>query len=83
MGRIVSLPDGGPTTIEHYEAALAPIYAWIDAVAQRVGPGVGRTLHGSSVRGWQALRSRDCASARRRLPSRRSCLRSTGPGSAR
>ncbi len=58
MGRIVSLPDGGPTTIEHYEAALAPIYAWIDAVAQRVGPGVGRTLHGSSVRGWQALRSR-------------------------
>lgn len=58
MGRIVALPAGGPQTIEHYEAALAPIYAWIDAVAQRVGPGVGRTLHGSSVRGWRALRGR-------------------------
>ena len=58
MGRIVALPVGGPQTIEHYEAALAPIYAWIDAVAQRVGPGVGRTLHGSSVRGWRALRGR-------------------------
>jgi hypothetical protein len=58
MGRIVALPEDGPRTIEHYEAALAPIYAWIDAVAQRVGPGVGRMLHGSSVRGWQALRGR-------------------------
>jgi hypothetical protein len=58
MARIVALPDGGPQSIEHYEAALAPIYAWIDAVAQRVGPGVGGTLHGSSVRGWQALRGR-------------------------
>ena len=58
MGRIVALPDGGPQTIEHYEAALAPIYAWIDAVAQRVRPAVGGTLHGSSVRGWRALRGR-------------------------
>jgi hypothetical protein len=58
MGRIVALPDGGPRAIDDYEAALAPIYAWIDAVAQRVGPRVGGTLHGSSVRGWQALRGR-------------------------
>lgn len=58
MGRIATLPAGGPQTIEHYEAALAPIYAWIDALAQRIGPGAGRTLHGSSVRGWQALRGR-------------------------
>ncbi len=58
MRRIVALPDGGPRAIEDYEAALAPLYAWIDAVAQRAGPRVGGTLHGSSVRGWQALRGR-------------------------
>ena len=64
MGRIVSLPRRRADDDEDYEAALAPIYAWIHAVAQRVGPGVGRTLHGSSVRGWQALRSRGLAPAR-------------------
>lgn len=56
MARIVALPDGGPRTIEHYEAALAPIYAWIDALAQRVAPERGGRMHGSSVRGWEALR---------------------------
>ncbi len=58
MGRIVALPAGGPAKIEHYEAALAPIYAWIHALAERVAPERGGRMHGSSVRGWQALRGR-------------------------
>jgi hypothetical protein len=55
MARIAGLADGGPACAEDYEAALAPLYAWIHAMAQRVGPGRGRTLHGGSVRGWRAL----------------------------
>jgi hypothetical protein len=56
MLRVVAVPDGGPRTIEHYEAVLAPIYAWIHAVAQRIAPELGGWIHGSSVRGWRALR---------------------------
>jgi hypothetical protein len=59
MSRIVSLPPGGPQTIGHYEAALSPIYGWIDSVAQRIAPELGGHLHGGSVRGWRALRGRD------------------------
>ena len=59
MSRVVSLPAGGPQTIGHYEAALSPIYAWIDSLAQRLAPELGGALHGGSVRGWQALRGRE------------------------
>ena len=55
MGRIVRLPAEGPRTAEEYEAALAPVYAWIHALAQRVAPELGGRLHGGSVRGWSAL----------------------------
>lgn len=55
MERIVQLPPDGPRNAEQYEAALAPIYAWIHAVAQRLAPELGGSLHGGSVRGWQAL----------------------------
>ncbi len=55
MGRLVRLPSEGPRHAEDYEAALAPIYAWIHAMAQRIDPAVGGSLHGGSVRGWQAL----------------------------
>ena len=55
MGRIVGLAPSGPATAEDYEAVLAPIYAWIHAMAQRVEPARGGNLHGGSVRGWQAL----------------------------
>jgi hypothetical protein len=34
MARFVPERDGGPTRAEDYEATLAPMYAWIDAVAQ-------------------------------------------------
>ena len=53
-------------TAEDYEAALAPIYAWIHAVAQRVAPELGGRLHGGSVRGWHALTGPGDAGARGR-----------------
>ncbi len=46
---------GGPRSAEDYEAVLAPMYAWIDALAQRIAPELGGTLHGGSARGWRAL----------------------------
>jgi hypothetical protein len=55
MGRIVGLRARGPRSAEHYEQALAPIYAWIHAVAQRIEPELSGSLHGGSVRGWNAL----------------------------
>ena len=55
MGRIVGLPAAGPRCAEDYEAALAPIYAWIHALAQRLDSERGGSLHGGSVRGWRAL----------------------------
>ncbi len=53
--RFAGEPPGGPARAEDYEAALAPMYAWIDALAQYGG------LRGSGgdgsfqVRAWRAL----------------------------
>ena len=53
--RVAGEPSGGPRRAEDYEAALGPMYAWIDAVAQTGG------LRGSGgdgsfqVRAWRAL----------------------------
>jgi hypothetical protein len=53
--RLAGEPPGGPRRAEDYEAALAPMYAWIDAVAQ------GGGLRGSGgdgsfqVKAWRAL----------------------------
>ncbi|MGH2858848.1 MAG: metallophosphoesterase [Solirubrobacteraceae bacterium] len=55
MRRIVALNGAGPCAVEDYEAVLAPIYAWIDALAQRADPDRSGLLHGGSVRGWRAL----------------------------
>ena len=38
MARFVPERDGGPKRAEDYEATLAPIYAWVDAVAQGRAP---------------------------------------------
>jgi hypothetical protein len=53
--RLTGEPAGGPARAEDYEAALAPMYAWIDAVAQ--GGGLrGSGSDGSfQVRAWRAL----------------------------
>lgn len=66
MARIVALDGAGPGRAEDYEVVLAPIYAWIHAVAEWASPERSSVLHGGSVRGWQAL-----TGARRRLDLRR------------
>jgi predicted phosphodiesterase len=55
MARIVALGEQGPIRSEDYEVVLAPLYAWIHAVAQWATPERSSVLHGGSVRGWQAL----------------------------
>lgn len=55
MTRIVALDPDGPTSIEDYEVILAPIYAWIRALADRLPPARGGHLHTGSTRGWTAL----------------------------
>jgi hypothetical protein len=53
--RLAGEPAGGPARAEDYEAALAPMYAWIETVAQTGG------LRGSGgdgsfqVKAWRAL----------------------------
>jgi hypothetical protein len=55
MRRVVDLNSAGPRCAEEYETALAPMYAWIHAIAQLADPARSHTLHGGSVRGWNAL----------------------------
>jgi hypothetical protein len=69
MGRVVGLRDGRPATAEDYESALAPLYAWIHAIAQRTDPDRGRLLQDGSLRGWAAL-----TGPRRRLGLRQRAL---------
>jgi hypothetical protein len=57
MARIVRERADGPRSAEDYERILAPIYAWIHAVAQTGGPELGRSSHGASERAWGALTS--------------------------
>lgn len=55
MGRIVGLPETELAAPDDYELVLAPIYAWIQALAERVSPDTGSRLHTGSVRGWDTL----------------------------
>lgn len=66
MNRIVRLAPEGPRSTEDYEAILSPIYAWINALAQRLEPERGGHLHGGSVRGWRALSGPERRGLRRR-----------------
>jgi hypothetical protein len=54
MSRVVAEPDGGPARAEDYETTLAPMYAWIDTVAENSGVR-GRGGGGFQVRAWRAL----------------------------
>lgn len=57
--RFIAEPEGGPRRAEDYEAALAPMYAWIDTVAQ-LGGLRGSGADGSfQVRAWRALNGAD------------------------
>ncbi|MGO9955475.1 MAG: metallophosphoesterase [Solirubrobacteraceae bacterium] len=46
---------GGPGRAEDYEAALAPVYAWADALAQLGGPNLPGGAHSASAQAWSAL----------------------------
>ena len=72
MRRITGLTDGGPRTVDDYEAILAPIYAWLYSLAEHGGPNLGRSSHGASAQAWRALEG----GPRRR--SRRDRLRRRG-----
>ena len=67
MARIVGEGPAGPRGTEGYEAVLAPIYAWLDAIAQAGGPILGASSHGVSAEAWRAL----AGSGRRRGLRRR------------
>lgn len=54
MTRAVSEPEGGPARAEDYEAILAPMYAWIEMVAENGGVR-GRGGGTLQVRAWQML----------------------------
>ena len=68
--RVAGEPEGGPARAEDYEAALAPMYAWADTVAQSGGLRLG---HGGSfqIAAWQALNG---GAGRRSLRSRAMAL---------
>jgi hypothetical protein len=56
MALVVREPSDGPASAEDYEAALAPIYALIHALAQTSGSHSPiRSSHGVSARAWRAL----------------------------
>ena len=55
MSRVLGKPASAYKGVEDYEAAGAPVFAWIDAVAQRRSS--GEVLNGAStVRAWRSLR---------------------------
>jgi hypothetical protein len=53
--RLAGEPTGGPARAEDYEAALAPMYAWIDRVAQSGGLRGGGGDGSFQIRAWRAL----------------------------
>jgi hypothetical protein len=55
MARIIREPERGPACAEDYERVLAPIYAWIHALAEHRGPEFGRSSHGPSAQAWRVL----------------------------
>lgn len=53
--RLAGEPDGGPARAEDYEAALAPMYAWIETVAQSGGLRGSGSDGSFQVKAWQVL----------------------------
>jgi hypothetical protein len=53
--RLTGEPPGGPARAEDYEAALAPMYAWIDTVAQMGGLRGSGSDGSFQVKAWRAL----------------------------
>lgn len=64
--RLTGEPDGGPTSAEDYEAALAPMYAWIDTVAQMGGLRGSGSDGSFQIKAWRALTGADGSGGLRR-----------------
>jgi hypothetical protein len=71
MALVVREASGGPASAEDYEVVLAPIYAWIHAIAQHGGPELGASSHGASAQAWRALSGARARGGRRRLAGAR------------
>ena len=71
MARIIDEPAAGPRRVEDYEAILAPMYAWLYALAQSGGPSLAGSSHGPSARAWRTLAGRDRDGASRSARLRR------------
>jgi hypothetical protein len=57
MARLAGGEGGDPSRpVEDYEAVLAPVYAWVDALAENARPGGERDLEGSE-QAWLRLSS--------------------------
>ncbi len=67
MARLLGDTPAGDDATERYEAILAPIYAWLYAMAQHGDTAVGRSSHGASARAWRALAGGHRGGWRRRL----------------
>ncbi len=74
MARVIGEPPAGPASVDDYEAILAPMYAWVDAVAEHGGARLGRGSHGVSTLAWSTLTARP-----RRRGLRGRALRSAFP----
>jgi predicted phosphodiesterase len=68
MAQVVREGAGGPRRADDYERVLAPIYAWLHAVAQSGGPELGRSSHGVSERAWGTLSGGPSAPGTSRRP---------------
>jgi hypothetical protein len=70
MARWIAPEPGDPATPDEYEAVLAPLYAWMHALAQRSRDGVLRAGARSSTRAWTTL----AGSGRRERPLRAAAM---------
>ncbi|MBV9195547.1 MAG: metallophosphoesterase family protein [Solirubrobacterales bacterium] len=59
MARLLREPAAGPALVADYEATLAPIYAWVHAVAQTGAHDLGDHARDPSTRGWRMLTAGD------------------------
>lgn len=57
MGKVVGPAPARAATPDHYEAALAPIYAWLHAVAQAAPAGSVARGSGASAAMWRSIAS--------------------------
>jgi hypothetical protein len=70
MRRIAPPVPARGATPAHYDAVLAPLYAWLHVVARNTPPGAGRSRHTASADVWRTITGR----GRRTLRARATAL---------